>query len=184
MRFHDPFLPGDVKDEPEYHKELKRAIYECERRRPRTPTLRVGDGTNLDQSVYDFIQFEGVTLSSVGSDGLKVSVATRLATTPTPTSGGGTLTTTNGIAKYTVIDNRVIFSVTIVITTNGTGSGYISVPLSYTAAETTAVSGAYTATGISCSGYVTGSNLIVYKYDGTYPGFDGAIISVSGQFRV
>jgi hypothetical protein len=105
-------------------------------------------------------------------------------TSPTITSGGGSFTTVSGTVNYTKIGNRVIYDVTVTITTNGTANTYVLVPMPFAAAATTSVTGANLSTGTALSGYTSGSNLIIFKYDGTYPGASSTVLNVAGNFRV
>lgn len=106
------------------------------------------------------------------------------STTPVPTSGTGAFTTVSSVVKATKIGNRCFYSVAVTDTTNGTAATYIQVAMPFTAAETTASSG-FDAVGlVALTGYVTNANLIIYKYDGTYPGADGKVLVMSGSYRV
>lgn len=106
------------------------------------------------------------------------------ATTPTVTAGAGAFTSVTGAVASVKIGNRRFYTVTVAITTNGTAATYVSVPMPDAAAETTGSTGSISNNGIALSGYVTGSNLIIYKYDGTYPGADGLTLVMSGSYRV
>jgi len=107
------------------------------------------------------------------------------STTPGATAGSGTFTTVACALKYTKIGNRCLFNTTVTITTNGTAATYVSVPLPFAAAEITACAGVETAvTGAALAAYANGSNLIIRKYDATYPGADSYVLSVSGVCRV
>jgi hypothetical protein len=106
------------------------------------------------------------------------------STTPTPTAGSGTLTTATAAVRYTKIGDRICYTATVTITTNGTGASYIVVPMPFSAAETTGASGVNAGSGAALSGFVSGANLRIYDYDATYPGSDGAVLVMSGSFRV
>lgn len=104
--------------------------------------------------------------------------------TPTPTSGSGSFTTVSAVTNYTKVGNLVRVRAAVVITTNGTAAGYVSIPMPFTAADTTAIAGTDNAGAFGLCGYVTGANMLVYKYDGTYPGADGRTLQMSCVFRV
>jgi len=106
---------------------------------------------------------------------------------PTVTSQTGTITTLGTIvARYAQAGKNVYFSVSITITTNGTGASWINCSLPVTAKAQTLFAGReISVAGKSCAGYVnTGSNsMSVVFYDGTYPGSSGAVIVVSGLYE-
>jgi hypothetical protein len=54
----------------------------------------------------------------------------------------------------------------------------------YTAAETTSAAGVDATTPLGLTGYITGASLLIYKYDGTYPGASGKTLTMSGSYRV
>ena len=105
-------------------------------------------------------------------------------TTPTPTSGGGTFTTVSASVNYTKVGRLVSYDCTVTITTNGTANTYVLVPMPFTAAELTGQSGTNQTDILGLCGYVSGSNLLIKKYDGTYPGADGKVLEMSGSYRV
>jgi hypothetical protein len=113
-----------------------------------------------------------------------------IAYTPTVTSGSGTITTKTATGKYIQRGNIVYVKAEIRITTNGTGAGYIAFTLPVQAgASTTAntVAGKERAiTGNTVSGHIDGgaTGCNIQKYDGTYPGGDGYVITVSGFYEV
>ena len=104
-------------------------------------------------------------------------------TAPTPSAGGGAFTTATAAVRYTKIGNRVQFTATVAITTNGTANAYVLCPLPFSGAETTAIAGADGNAGFALFGYVTGSNVLIKKYDGTYPGGNGVTLIISGTYR-
>jgi hypothetical protein len=105
-------------------------------------------------------------------------------TTPTVAAGGGAFTSVSGTVRYTKAGNRVNATVTVGITTNGTANAYVLVPMPLSAAETTAHSGVDASAITSLTGYITGSSLLIYKDDGTYPGADGKTLIVQCSYRV
>jgi hypothetical protein len=108
----------------------------------------------------------------------------------TPLSGSGTFTNASATCRFLKKGKTVHFRVRIFITTNGTAATYIVVSLPFTPQNSPAE-------GLPAYGYIAGSpnlpivgssgggsNLIITKYDGTYPGADGALIYASGTYEV
>lgn len=106
------------------------------------------------------------------------------STTPAPTAAAGTFTTVSATLKVTNVGNRRLFTCIVTITTNGTAAGHIIVPMPFTAAEVTAVSGVNASNGLALAALVSGANLLIYKYDATYPGGDGVALQVQGGVAV
>jgi hypothetical protein len=104
--------------------------------------------------------------------------------TPTVTSGTGTLTTKSATLTYTKNGRLVSFRATITITTNGTGGTYIQFTLPFTAAVRTAVCGQSQSAVVGLTGYVMGSNCIIFTAAGGYPAADGYVLDVQGNFEV
>jgi len=108
---------------------------------------------------------------------------------PTVTSNLGTLTALGTVvARYKQLGKTVFFYISIPITTNGTGAGFIQATLPFTAANTShqSASGRENGlTGKSLAARVLSNtaNLQFTFYDATYPGADGAIIGASGQYE-
>lgn len=79
------------------------------------------------------------------------------------------------------------FVADVTITTNGTGSGAVTISLPDTANGQTAtgVGRIMTAPGKTVVAVIASSTAVatVYMYDNTYPGADGARIVVSGSYR-
>ena len=110
----------------------------------------------------------------------------RASTTPTVTSGSGTLTTATAAVEGQSVGGRFEFTATVTITTNGTGATNIQLTLPFSAAENTAVGG--TRLGVATPDGLaarvnTAGVLIIALYDGTYPGADGYTLIVSGSYR-
>lgn len=111
-----------------------------------------------------------------------------LGYTPTMTASTGTITTVGTCSgRYKVIDKTVFFEISCAITTNGTAGGYIKITLPITASATTNArfSGReHGVTGKMLLGYNSGaSECRVTFYDGTYPGANGAVITLSGSYE-
>jgi hypothetical protein len=106
---------------------------------------------------------------------------------PTVSSQVGTITTLGTIvARYATAGKNVYFSLTIPITTNGTGANWINATLPLTAKAHTIFAGREgPISGKSCVGDVaTGSATpSITFYDGSYPGSNGAVITISGTYE-
>lgn len=117
-----------------------------------------------------------------------LGISPKSTTTPTVTATAGTFTTVSCEVNYEILVDCILVNVVITITNNGTASGAIIVPLPVSAIEECNFIGREnTTTGHTCNGILTGgsSNLIVIKYDNTYPGGTGYRISLTGfLFRV
>jgi hypothetical protein len=107
--------------------------------------------------------------------------------TPVMTSSVGAITTIGTCTgSFKLIGRTVFFEFNCPITTNGTGAGFISVTLPKTMGSN---SGRFAGresgvTGNMLLGYGGGGTACrVTLYDSTYPGADGAVISVSGTYQ-
>ncbi len=97
--------------------------------------------------------------------------------TPTVTSSAGTITTVGVVSgSYTKIGNLVFQSFDIIITTNGTGSGILTVGGSpFTLPSIAVTAGESGLTGLPIFGYTVASNKFsLWKVDTTYPSVNGA----------
>lgn len=109
---------------------------------------------------------------------------------PTIAAGAGTLTSASATARYKAYGKTVFFKAVGTITTNGTGSAYVSLTLP--AGPGNVVNGNYfavgrnTATGGALTGqFVSGTQQVhLRKFDDTYPGADGAVLEISGFYEV
>lgn len=99
----------------------------------------------------------------------------------TVTSSAGTITAV-GTATiiYTKIGREVLWQADITITTNGTGSGFITFTFPLTVTGLPPLHGAK-ATGAALSGYISGTAVVCTNYDGTYPGADGVQLLIGGR---
>lgn len=107
--------------------------------------------------------------------------------TPAITSETGTLTTASTSARYKKLGKTVYIKIVGSITTNGTGAGAIYLGLPFTSDATLTVIPGIRNNGLgayrSLFGYVLSTVVAVYNYDGTYPGADGVLVSVSGYYE-
>jgi len=91
--------------------------------------------------------------------------------------------------RWARFGNIVVFGVLIIITTNGTASGYITATLPHTtsASNYTGCAGrCYAISGKLVGGTIGASSgvLGIQSYDGTYPGADGEGIMVFGHYEI
>lgn len=109
------------------------------------------------------------------------------AFTPTFTSQTGTLTTKSSSGHYKIIGSICYFYAVGNITTNGTGSGSLLLGLPVQNAQLTTFAGygwdAVTQYGIISSVNSGVQTVSIWKYDGSYPGADGAHVLLSGSFE-
>jgi hypothetical protein len=106
--------------------------------------------------------------------------------TPTITAGSGTFTSVSATGAYCTIGKVTFFTITVTITTNGTAAGYVQATLPNTVATLATVAGREdAATGAMVQAKLTNGTATarIFKYDNNYPGVDGAIITISGQYE-
>jgi hypothetical protein len=109
------------------------------------------------------------------------------AWTPTVTSSSGTITTLGTVtARYCQVGKLVFVSLSIAITTNGTGAGNITVTLPATAGSAGQISGREKAvSGKAVGGIIeAGAAVMTFQfYDATYPGANGSVFVFSGVYE-
>lgn len=111
---------------------------------------------------------------------------------PTVTAGSGTITTVSAAGRFLEMGKLLMLSVTITITTNGTGATSILCPLpsgftavgsaNVLAGRAANVSGKMLQAFVGTGGSTT--SLFILNYDNSYPGADGEILLVSGMIEV
>lgn len=112
--------------------------------------------------------------------------ATWTAWTPTVTAGAGTLTTVSGAGRYKVNGKTVSFSLTITLTTNGTGSSDIlfTLPVNNVGSAFSVCGREMALTGKSIAGFPISATQVGFTYyDGTYPGANATVFYVSGVYE-
>lgn len=108
----------------------------------------------------------------------------------TVTPQAGSITTLGTIvSRYKQIGKIVHFCISIPITTNGTGSGYVNATLPVVAANFANQSAVGRDNGLTGKNLgarivLNTSNLQLTFYDGTYPGANGATLDASGFYEV
>lgn len=134
-------------------------------------------------------RYRNNTIDAIGFPGdVNTGAAPTGTTTPTPVAGSGSLTLATAALAWTKASNRVSMDITVTITTNGTGATSIKVPLpaGFNPAAVIGLCGNETAaTGKGLSGYFNIDGFAyIFFYDGTYPGADGRVLRVAGEYRV
>jgi hypothetical protein len=139
------------------------------------------------QSTQSYLPGGGVITDGTGITDINIPWSTY---TPTMTSGGGSLTAVASLSgAYFLNSNRVCtFRATGTITTNGTGASYIVLTLPVTSKSGVSqfvVGREIGVTNKTLSASIHGGNTngVVLFYDGTYPGANGAVIAISGQYE-
>ena len=114
-----------------------------------------------------------------------------IAFTPVVTARSGTITAYSAETRYIKRGNLLTVSVNIFITDNGTGAGSLFVTMPVVGGGGliggTCLNGRERAiTSEAISAYMeAGSNIAeVVRYDGTYPGGTGAVLSFSGSYEI
>lgn len=127
------------------------------------------------------------TLSSC--DSLPVTGVVGLSTawttyTPTIAAASGSFTTVSATGRYKQIGKTVCIKIVITITDIGTASGYITATLPVSAqASQGALSGSASTSGIGLSVVMDTGLAYIFKYDSTYYGPTGSVLTVTGTFE-
>lgn len=129
------------------------------------------------------------TRYSISASGSHLWMDEVLTWTPTISAASGTITASSVTgAEYQQNGRMVYFSVSVFITTNGTGSGSLKITLPVQAASSSTVyvvPGRENAlgTGKMLQGVIDPTGVAIYTYDNLYPAADGAEILVSGWYK-
>jgi hypothetical protein len=111
-----------------------------------------------------------------------------IAYTPTVSAASGTITSASATGFYKVFGKTVHVQITIVITTNGTGADTVRATLPFTASTSDFVLNGYSfsgGTGLVCPIFSFDPTRVhSLRYDGAYPGADGASLLVSGTYEM
>lgn len=108
-----------------------------------------------------------------------------------PVPGSGSFTSASvSTARYRRDGNTMHVMFEVTVTTNGTAAGSISVNLPIVTAQPSVLIGrernafGYAVTGTIASTIGSGIQALLKKYDDTYPGGTGAVITVAGQYEI
>jgi len=141
---------------------------------------RICDLTTVDTSIAA-LESDVAALEAVDT----AAAAAWTPYTPIVTAASGTLGTHSATGSYKTIGKTTHFRLSIAITANGTGSGFISASLPNTAVAEHAVSGRENATTFrALAGRVdAGATVSFNYYDNTYPGANGTAFLLSGVYE-
>jgi hypothetical protein len=106
--------------------------------------------------------------------------------TPIVTAFTGTITSYTASGSYIKIGKLVYYSITIAITTNGTGAsiGYATLPPFLPSGYASGMGRNVTSNGMLYGQITSGSNLLaIFKYNETYPFVSGTIVFISGTYE-
>lgn len=143
-------------------------------------------GAELLELVQGGVNVKGL-LSAIKSFATSELLGARTAYTPTVAAGAGAITTLGAVAgKYRKVDKEVSGDVQFAITTNGSGSAYITVTLPFAPLRNIAAWGMDYNSHPALVGYgVAGSTtMLVFTAAGGYPGFSGFAGTLSFQYEV
>lgn len=173
---------AELRQAREDHRKLIEAIVAWHERLNGDGSLQIADatidGTPIGADTPDTGAFTTLAVSTS-------STFPKSNTTPTVTSSTGTLTTVSATLNYTSYGDRVAFDALITLTTNGTGGGYLILPLPVTPAASQAGSGRIPTLALTLDvGINVNGTALIRLYDGTYPGADGRTYQISGVYRV
>jgi hypothetical protein len=104
-----------------------------------------------------------------------------------PVPGSGAFTTATATGRYRRLGKTIQIQVEVNVTANNTAAGSITVNLPIAAAQPAIIHGRErNAFGYACTGTITsgGTTVLIKKYDDSYPGGSGAIITLSGSYEV
>lgn len=142
-------------------------------------------GAGSTMFITEQVKVSGGGTSLIGSN-VNISSKEWRDTTPTPVSSVGTITTVTGSMAHNRNGSIVHFRATVTITTNGTGSASVQLPMPIAcrSGKTYIVHGSERAlSGKMLQGVIFGSTMNIYNYDNTYPGASGAILYLDGFYE-
>ena len=125
-----------------------------------------------------------------GPNGFAVTGAGNIVTsgwtpyTPAVAAGSGTITTYTASGRYQVVGKTVAFTMTINITTNGSGATSIIAALPVSANSNAICAGRENAvTGAMLQGFINSSAVTIFTYSNGYPAGSGYVLVVSGTYE-
>ena len=148
------------------------------------PTVATVPATALPAFTGDTTTSAGSTVTTTNKIAGVDQTTAWTSYTPTVSCQSGALTSVTPTGAYKAIGKTIIFSASVLITTNGTCAGYLVVSLPTTLATAT-VANAVSNNNSSVIAYGTSGSSTVYalKYDGTYPGTSGNTIMLAGTYQ-
>lgn len=75
-------------------------------------------------------------------------------------------------------------NIIVTITTNGTGAGFVGLTLPFSVINSVISGREVNISGAQVTGFATGSQIQIRKYDNSYPGANGAVIVLSGVIQL
>jgi hypothetical protein len=105
--------------------------------------------------------------------------------TPAITAGSGTITTASATGKYKTVGKTTFITMTITITTNGSGATSVIATLPNTCANNTVLVGRSVALGAQVMGIIGAGETTVtlFNYNDSYPGASGGVLFASGVYE-
>lgn len=106
-------------------------------------------------------------------------------TNPTVTSQGGTPANVTAVVSSKRIGKTAFVTVNVTFTNVAGGSGYLSVPMPFTAFSTSGFGGQNGATNVPLIGLIgaSGASMFIFGSGNTFPGANGQTAVVSGSFE-
>jgi len=122
------------------------------------------------------------------NDNTPIYPGTWVTYVPVITAGSGTFTTVSATGSYLQSAHKVDVQIVITITTNGSAAGTVKATLPFTAGggASDVLAATDTTTAFALTGFITNNatQVVISKYDGTYPGGTGKVIVISGSYEV
>lgn len=150
--------------------------------------LAVADGGTGASTLTGYLKGNGTSAFTASSTVPVADIAFGSLTsyTPTITSGSGTITTKSATGAYYKVGKLVFVTITIQITTNGTGAGWVIATLpSTSAAFYNIITGReVSVTGNMLTGTIATSTntMTIQTYANAYPGGNGYGLVMSGWY--
>lgn len=103
---------------------------------------------------------------------------------PAITAQTGTITTATGTMVYQRRGRFMYVDISVLVTTNGTGAGAVVASLPFSVVGGVLVGRENNLTGYQITGVAAGTSLAIRRYDNSYPGANGASMTLSGILRI
>jgi len=158
-----------------------------------TVTLVCGSGLSIDTNgglgVYSSVTNTLADISCAFAGNVAGDIGNTIGNwkqsfTPTVTSGSGSFTSASATMRYQKRGKNISFRALVAITTNGTAAGSANITMPFSAAATSVATGiAASVSGKGLTGFISGSNMVIRNYDGTFPGANGENLVVEGVYE-